>query len=97
MSTPTVSDMRVRMPRVTTFADCPPGFFIYGHTLCLKTEYGSLEAYNRAGERFWGGVDSPEKLAQVLVLPIDIEIEAPSPGDYEFHISFAEMEMDEWK
>jgi len=79
------------MPLVTTFAECRPGFFICGDALCLKTEYDSLEAYNEAGERFWGGVKSKEELAQVLVVPIDIEIEVPRPGDLTFRISFEEM------
>ncbi len=41
-----------------SLADCRPGFFMFHEALCLKTGYrkpdGDLEAYNKAGEIFWG-------------------------------------------
>ena len=39
-----------------TIADCPPGFFLSGDELCLKTEYSNrdkqTEAYCGSGEYF---------------------------------------------
>lgn len=32
--------------------ECPPGFFVYEGQLCFRTEYGTDEIYNSAGERF---------------------------------------------
>lgn len=56
------------------FEECPVGMFMSDDgELCLKTEYG-LEAYIvSSGERFWGGVDTLEKLRHVKVCPVDAE------------------------
>ena len=52
-----------------SFFSCPPGPFIWEGNVCLKTEYGCNEAYNETGEVFWGGVDTPEERAKLIVQP----------------------------
>ena len=57
-------------------AECPVGLFLYGGTLCLKTEYGNnegrIDAYIvSSGEFFWG--DSPQTIVnqrKQMVRPI---------------------------
>lgn len=34
------------------FLNCPPGFFLCGSYVSMKTEYGNDEAYCDSGERF---------------------------------------------
>ena len=36
----------------TSIEECRPGYFVAGTQLCLKSEYGGLEAFNEAGEYF---------------------------------------------
>lgn len=52
------------------FAECPPGFFVAGESLCLKTEYGENEAYVESGEAFWGGADSILERDRLIVQPV---------------------------
>ena len=64
---------------VVTLAECPIGLFVYGDTLCLKTEYGNnqgrIDAYIVvSGEFFWG--DAPQTIATQrasLVAPLDTD------------------------
>jgi hypothetical protein len=41
--------------------------------LCFKTEYGAVEAYNGAGEAFWGGTNTKEDCAALIVQPCQWE------------------------
>ena len=55
-----------------TFGECRPGFFMFGETLCLKDEYGSAgNAYNEAGEIFWGGVSDENDRRKLVVQPVE--------------------------
>lgn len=55
------------------FADCPPGFFTDGESLCLKSEYhgedGFAEAFNEAGEYYWGGATDKNERDALIVQP----------------------------
>jgi hypothetical protein len=55
------------------YSDCPPGLFLYGDMIGLKSEYGS-EGYCDSGESFWGGAKTKEDLMNVIVVPLDYEI-----------------------
>lgn len=50
------------------FEDCPPGFFLDGDEVCLKTEYsGPGNAYCSSGETYWGGTsDKAERDAKII-------------------------------
>lgn len=54
------------------FDECPPGFFLAGETLCLKSEYwneqGASEAYVDSGE-FFAGAPAPVERDALLVQP----------------------------
>ena len=64
-----------------TLAECPPGLFLFGaDCLGFKSEY-AYEAQGRfwpeayvvaSGEAFWGGVNTQEARAKLLVRPIDV-------------------------
>jgi hypothetical protein len=56
-----------------TLAECPPGLFLHGENVGLKTEYGATEAFCDSGERFWGGVSRVDNLAKVIVQPLIYE------------------------
>jgi len=43
---------------------------MYQDTLCFKTEYGIGEAFNEAGEAFWGGAQSEHDRKLVVVQPV---------------------------
>lgn len=62
-----------------TLEQCPPGFFIKGEMIGLKSEYcssdGFIEAYCDSGEYFWGGVDSKIERNKVMVTPLYYEWE----------------------
>lgn len=53
-----------------TFAECPPGFFMQGKDVFMKTEYGEGEAFCESGEAYWGGVTTPEARAKIQVQPL---------------------------
>lgn len=55
-----------------TLAECPPGFFVAGNSLCLKTEYSSekTEAYLDSGEYFAGGAATKEDREKLIVQPV---------------------------
>ena len=53
--------------------ECPPGHFVYGDSLCFKTEYGELEVYNGAGEAFWGGAKTKADVGALVVQPVTHE------------------------
>lgn len=53
-----------------TLAECPPGFFIFRESLCLKSEYGVNEAYVESGEYFAGGTTTKEERSLLIVQPV---------------------------
>ena len=60
-----------------TFKECPAGFFVFGGSLCLKSEYFSTgggqdynDAYCESGEYFYGGVDNNEDRDKLMVQPV---------------------------
>ena len=56
-----------------TLADCPPGFFVFEGSLCSKSEYltdGNIEAFNCAGEAFWGGTSTQISRISLVVQPV---------------------------
>lgn len=65
-----------------TLAACPPGPFLFGNILGFKTEYpldlaegprGMPDAYcMESGECFWGGAETHEERAALLVTPVDV-------------------------
>jgi hypothetical protein len=59
-----------------TLAECPCGpFFWDGNRLCFKSEYasdGKCDAYNAAGEYFWGGTSNAKARAALMVQPVRI-------------------------
>lgn len=61
-----------------TLMECEPGFFTFNDSLCFKTEYsvtGRIEAYNCAGEYFWGGVSTEKEREKLIVTPCHPEWE----------------------
>ena len=57
--------------------NCPPGLFLFGNCLGLKTEYrtesGLTEAFVvESGESFQGGAKSSEDREALLVIPVEI-------------------------
>lgn len=55
--------------------DAPIGLFMFGETLCVKTEYANLqygvEAYIvESGEIFWGGAKTKEERHNLDVTPV---------------------------
>jgi len=62
-----------------TLLECPPGFFVFEDRLCLKTEYAYDGPYNEGGEVFWGGVDTKEERAKLIVEPVDMEWQEVDP------------------
>ena len=58
-----------------TLAECAPGFFVHLGRLCFKSEYrqeGKIEAFNSAGEYFWGGTNLEENRTKILVQPVKV-------------------------
>lgn len=57
-----------------TLEECPAGFFVFENNVCFKTEYRTekmeIEAYNEAGEFFWGGTESYPIRANLMVQPV---------------------------
>jgi hypothetical protein len=51
---------------------------MFGNSLCFKSEYladdGKIEAYNEAGEFFWGGTTDAAERSKIVVQPVRIEI-----------------------
>ena len=67
----------------TTLHECPEGLFMFGGSLCLKTEYKTesishrgvwqTDAYlEESGEYFWGGVSDPRERERLLVTPLRV-------------------------
>jgi hypothetical protein len=59
-----------------SFADCPPGLFLFEDCVALKTEYGDDifgEAFTQNGERFWGGVNTKAARNNLIVQPLAVE------------------------
>lgn len=62
-----------------TLEDCPPGFFLFEGQVCFKSEYRTscsdqlVEAFNSAGEFFWGNAKSSEDRKKIMVLPVVAE------------------------
>lgn len=64
-----------------TLNDCPPGLFVFGGTLCFKSEYATTlenppyyqcDAYCvESGEYFWGGAKGTEARGKLMVQPLD--------------------------
>jgi hypothetical protein len=57
-----------------TLLECPPGHFVFKDTLCFKSEYrnagGEIEAFNEAGEYFWGGAKNITDRENLIVQPV---------------------------
>lgn len=61
--------------------ECPPGLFIFGGTLCFRSEYSTtLENPRRhqpdayvveSGEYFWGGAKTSEERSALSVFPVE--------------------------
>lgn len=65
---------------ICTFEECRPGHFLTeGDYLCFKSEYKSdhdkADAYNEAGEYFWGGTTTTKERNQLKVQPVTPEWE----------------------
>lgn len=58
-----------------SFAECPPGFFMFNKNIFLKSEYGGDEAYCESGEVFWGGTQTKEERAKLEVQPVRVHWE----------------------
>jgi hypothetical protein len=63
-----------------TLAECRPGFFVSKESLCLKSEYGTNDAYVESGEYFAGGAATKEERALLIVQPVkavweEVEVE----------------------
>lgn len=60
-----------------TLDECPTGLFVFNHSVCMKTEYktnnSELEAFNEAGEFFWGGTESCVAREKLIVQPVIAE------------------------
>lgn len=58
-----------------TLKECPPGLFVFGEILGLKTEYSpenEIEAFcSDTGEAFWGGTHSHQNRDQLMVQPVE--------------------------
>ena len=63
--------------------NCYVGLFLFGDTLCVKTEYMTKSADGRCysdcyicstGECFWGGTHSFEERDNLMVYPIEIKL-----------------------
>lgn len=50
------------------FDACPPGLFVIDGRVCFKSEYGQ-DAFNEAGEMFWGGTGAHQERAALIVQP----------------------------
>ena len=70
--------MKMIVKSITTLGKLPVGsLFIFGTTLCLKTEYrsenSSIDAYIvGSGEKFWGGTDNPVDQKALEVIEVSI-------------------------
>jgi len=64
--------------RKVKLGKCPIGLFLYGNTICLKTEYwvdGAPECYIvSSGEYFCGGVSNNDEYLNLFVIPLIIDI-----------------------
>lgn len=62
-----------------TLEECPPGFFLFRDSLCLKSEYhtttqsgeSNADAYCESGEYFWGGVSATKDRNALIVQPVE--------------------------
>ena len=58
-----------------TLKECPPGFFVIGDELCLKSEYctegedkkSRMDVFCSSGGYFWGGTDKEILMVQPVV------------------------------
>lgn len=57
--------------------ECPPGLFLCGDEVGLKSEYrneqGNSEAYCESGEFFWGDANKGRNADDTLVIPLTVE------------------------
>lgn len=53
--------------------ECPPGLFLCGADVGLKTEYGADEAYCDSGESFWGDKNKGGETGDTIVTPLVAE------------------------
>jgi hypothetical protein len=56
--------------------ECRPGLFLSDEYVGFKSEYGgaevgNIEAFNEAGEFFWGGAKTHEERGKLVVQPMD--------------------------
>ena len=67
---------------MTSLRDCPPGLFLFGASVALKSEYKTesisypgvwqSDAYlAKTGEYFWGGTSDPRVREQLEVTPLE--------------------------
>lgn len=50
--------------------ECPPGLFLCGNDVGLKTKYKSDEAFCESGESFWGDANKGGKAGDTIVQPL---------------------------
>lgn len=53
--------------------ECPPGLFLCGENVCLKSEYGNNEAYCDSGEYFHGDANKGGTAQDTIVQPLVAE------------------------
>jgi hypothetical protein len=63
--------------RKVRLGNCPIGLFLFGDTICLKTEYwsnGKPECFIvSSGEFFCGGVTDNDEYFDLFVIPLNID------------------------
>ena len=59
------------------FKDCSAGYFLWKDQVCFMTEYfgnmGGHDAYNEAGEYFWGDAKTIEERDNLIVQPMRLK------------------------
>lgn len=72
--------MKLIKKNLCQLCDLPKGsLFLFGDTLCLKSEYrtesGAIEAHIvGTGEAFWGGTSTPKEQAQLMVTEVEVDM-----------------------
>lgn len=71
--------------------ECPPGLFVFGKTLCFRSEYlTTLEAPRRyqpdayvvaSGEYFWGGAKDSADRSSLMVQPVSPPTSSAASGE----------------
>lgn len=51
-------------------SECPPGLFVCGDDVAVKTDYGEDEAYLDNGDRFHGAANTGGTTGDTLVQPV---------------------------